>query len=124
MSARRIAWLGIATPHHGEMARFLRDALDLQIVFEHDTTAELSLTGGDRVQVFGPGHPYYELFREHARGPVPLFEVDDVERARAALLEAGVRLLGGVESDDEWAWIDFVGPDGNLYEVASRRRRE
>jgi catechol 2,3-dioxygenase-like lactoylglutathione lyase family enzyme len=119
MRARRLAWLGIATPRHREMTRFLRDVLGMQLEFETETTAELAFAAGDRVQVFGPGHRYYDFFRENAAGPVALFEVDDVHEAKAELERAGVELVGHVESDDDWAWLNFRGPDGHLYEVAS-----
>jgi hypothetical protein len=79
MQVRRLCWLGIRTDDYEPMVRFLRDVLELTVEFEEETTAELSLASGERVQVFAPGHPNYDLF---ATGPVPLFEVDDVHAAR------------------------------------------
>lgn len=99
-----------------------RDILGLRIEFEHETTVELAAERGDRVQVFGPGDPYYDFFRAHAAGPVALFEVDDVDAARRELEAAGIELVGPAEQDAEWTWIHFRGPDGNLYELASPRR--
>lgn len=78
----------------------------------------LAVPGGDRVQVFGPGHPYFERFQ--GSGPVPLFEVDDVDLARRELEAAGIEVLGPTESDDMWRWINVRGPDGNRYELGSR----
>ena len=105
------------------MVAFLRDTLGMDVEFERATTAELSLANGDRVQLFAPGDPYHELFRSHGRGPVALFEVNDVGEARRELEDAGVEIVGSVESDDSWEWVNFVAPDGNLYELASRRKR-
>lgn len=116
-----LRWLGVGTAEYERMVAFLRDVMGMPVEFERATTAELSLPSGDRVQVFAPGDPYYELFGRHARGPVALFEVDDVHAARTELEEAGVELIGSIERDDTWEWTNFLAPDGNLYELASRR---
>jgi catechol 2,3-dioxygenase-like lactoylglutathione lyase family enzyme len=118
---KRLCWLGVGTAEYERMVAFLRDVLGMRVEFERVTTTELSLPSDDRVQVFGPGDPYYELFERHAPGPVALFEVDDVHAARRELEEAGIELVGPIEGDDAWEWTNFVAPDGNLYELASRR---
>jgi hypothetical protein len=56
------------------------------------------------------------------RGPVPLFEVDDAGQAAAEMAAAGAEVVGSPDSDADWTWIHVRGPDGNLYEFASRRR--
>ena len=106
------------------MVSFLRDGLGLAVEFEEEATAELSLVNGDRVQVFGPGHRYHELFAAQATGPVPLFEVDDVHAAVRELEGTGAELVGPIEHDSHWEWANFRAPDGNLYEVASMRSAE
>jgi catechol 2,3-dioxygenase-like lactoylglutathione lyase family enzyme len=116
MKVRGLRWVGMPAPEYDEMLRFLRDVLGLRTVFEQEATAELESENGDRIQIFGPGHPYFERFE----GPVPLFEVDDVREARAELERAGFP-VGPIEGDDEWEWIDVRPPDGNLYELGSRR---
>jgi hypothetical protein len=68
-----------------------------------------------------PGDPYFEFFTENTAGPVPLFEVDDVHGARTELVEAGVEIVGEMGRDSRWEWLHFRGPDGNLYELGSRR---
>jgi len=115
-----IRWLGVATSEHEQMVRFFRDVMGLRLEFEEPGTAELSLPSGDRVQVFGPGHPTFDLFGEHATGPVALFEVDDLSAARAELTAAGIELVGEPGRDRAWEWLNFRAPDGNLYELASR----
>jgi catechol 2,3-dioxygenase-like lactoylglutathione lyase family enzyme len=120
MRVLRLCWLGIPAEDYDGMVGLLRDVLGLDVEFERATSAELSLPSGDRVQVFGPGDPYFEFFREHARGPVALFEVDDLRQARADLAAAGIELIGELERDSEWEWLHFRGPDGNLYELAER----
>src|SRR5207248_4815729 len=101
-------------------ARFARDVLGLQVSFEEAATIELETANGDALQVFGPGHEYFDFFRAHARGPVPLLEVDDVVTARCELDAAGIEVLGRPRRDSRWTWIDVRARDGNLYELASR----
>jgi catechol 2,3-dioxygenase-like lactoylglutathione lyase family enzyme len=120
MKVLGIRWVGVRADGYDAMVGFLRDVLGLQVAFEEDATAELSLANDDRVQVFGPGHRYYELFGACGGGPVPLFEVDDLEAARAELVAAGIEVIGEIERDGSWQWLNFRGPDGKLYELASR----
>ena len=102
------------------MVRLLTEVMGLRVAFADATTTELSLPNDDRVQVFGPGDPYSDFFAKHARGPVALFEVDDVRGARAELVAAGIQVIGEIERDTSWEWLNFLGPDGNLYELATR----
>jgi hypothetical protein len=79
------------------MVKFLNETMGMRSEFEESGTTELSFANGDRLQVFAPGHPYYEFFGTHASGPVPLFEVTDVFAAREELEAKGVELVGTVE---------------------------
>jgi hypothetical protein len=121
MRVLRLAWLGIATEEREAMAAFLRDNLGLKVEFDEPQSVELSTASDDRVQVFGPGHRYFDLFTARARGPVALFEVGDVAAARQELERAGTELIGELESDSAWEWFSFRAPDGNLYALAARR---
>jgi catechol 2,3-dioxygenase-like lactoylglutathione lyase family enzyme len=105
------------------MVGFLRDALGMRVELDEPSTTELSFANGDRIQVFGPGHEYERFFGAHATGPVALFEVDDIDAGRAALDAAGVEVVGDVESDANWAWVNFRAPDANLYAIGSRLSR-
>jgi catechol 2,3-dioxygenase-like lactoylglutathione lyase family enzyme len=120
VEVKNVRWVGIRTDRYDEMVAFLRDVLGLRTRFEEPTTVELETSEGDQVQVMAPGDPYYEFFGAHARGPVPLFEVDDVHAARRELEAAGVEIIGATERDSSWEWIHVRAPDGNLYELASR----
>jgi hypothetical protein len=121
MRVLRLCWLGIPAEQYEPMVRLLRDIMGLRVEFEQPTTMELSLSSGDRVQVFAPGDPYFAFFSEQASGPVALFEVDDVQGAESELIAAGIEVVGPIERDSSWQWLHFRGPDGNLYELASRR---
>jgi catechol 2,3-dioxygenase-like lactoylglutathione lyase family enzyme len=112
--------VGIRTDHYEAMVGFLRDILGLEVNFEEPTTVEFTTSEGDEIQVMAPGDRYYDFFGEHANGPVPLFEVDDVHAARRELEAAGVEVVGATAHDSAWEWIHVRAPDGNLYEFASR----
>jgi catechol 2,3-dioxygenase-like lactoylglutathione lyase family enzyme len=120
MKVLNVRWVGIRTDRYDEMVSFLRDVLGLQTNFEEPTTVEFETSEGDEIQVMAPGDPYYDFFGEHASGPVPLFEVDDVGSARRELEEAGIEIVGPPGRDTNWEWLHFRAPDGNLYELASR----
>jgi catechol 2,3-dioxygenase-like lactoylglutathione lyase family enzyme len=120
MHLRRLAWLGVRASEYEKTVRFFRNVMGMNVEFDGPTTTELSLPNGDRVQIFSPGDRFYDHFGKEATGPVALFEVDDVHRARAELEAAGIELVGPVESDGVWRWIAVRAPDGNLYEFASR----
>jgi catechol 2,3-dioxygenase-like lactoylglutathione lyase family enzyme len=115
--------LGIPAREYEPMVHLLRDTMGLRVEFEEPTTTELSLPSGDRVQVFAPGDPYFDFFGTHASGPAALFEVDAIRAAHAELVAAGVEIVGAIEQDSNWEWLHFRAPDGNLYELASRRLR-
>ena len=120
MEVLNVRWVGVKTDRYEAMVGFLRDVLGLRVNFEEPTTVEFTTSEGDQIQVMAPGDPYYEFFSEHATGPVPLFEVDDVVAARGELEVAGIELVGTSGRDSEWQWIHVRAPDGNLYELASR----
>jgi catechol 2,3-dioxygenase-like lactoylglutathione lyase family enzyme len=122
VKVRNVRWVGVRTDRYDAMVRFLRDVLGLRPGFEEPTTIEFETSEGDRIQVMAPGDPYYDFFGEHASGPVPLFEVDDVRAARGELEAAGIEIVGEPGRDSRWEWIHVRAPDGNLYELASRLR--
>ena len=124
MRVLRLAWLGIPTPRYEAMVPLFRDVMGMRVQFAEETTVELSLPNDDRVQLFAPGHPYFGFFGSHAKGPVPLFEVEDVREARAELAARDIEVIGDIESDASWNWIHVRAPDGNLYELASQRRSQ
>ena len=117
MRVRRLAWLGVPTAEYDATVAFFERVLGLRVEFRSETSTELSTETDDRVQVFAPGDRYSEVFGGR---PVGLFEVDDVRSAARELDEAGVELLGELESDGRWTWINVRGPDGNVYELGSR----
>jgi catechol 2,3-dioxygenase-like lactoylglutathione lyase family enzyme len=122
MEVRSIRWIGVGTDAYDATVALFGDILGMERRFAEPDTVEFQTAEGDAVQVMAPGHPYHGFFDRHASGPVPLLEVDDLDAARARLEAAGIEILGPVGRDREWEWINFRGPDGNLYELGARRR--
>jgi catechol 2,3-dioxygenase-like lactoylglutathione lyase family enzyme len=120
MQVRNIRWVGVPTRNYHAMVTFLQQVLALRLNFSEPTTTEFSASEGDEFQVMAPGDAYFDFFTEHAAGPVPLFEVDDVHAARRELEQAGIEVIGATSLDSRWEWVHFRAPDGNLYELASR----
>jgi catechol 2,3-dioxygenase-like lactoylglutathione lyase family enzyme len=120
MEVRNIRWVGVPAQNYDAMVAFARDVLGLRVNFQEPTTVEFCTVEGDEIQIMAPGDAYYDFFTEHASGPAPLFEVDDVHLARRKLEEAGIEVIGATGRDSRWEWIHFRAPDGNLYELASR----
>lgn len=52
------------------------------MAFDARNTVELTAGKGDRIQLFGPGHRYFEFYRNHGARIVPLLELDDLDQAK------------------------------------------
>ena len=120
MQVRNVRWIGVSAENYAAMRELLERVMGLRPNFDEATTVELVTSEGDEIQLMAPGDPYFDFFRDHAHGPVPLFEVDDVHAARAELEAAGIEIIGPLGHDSRWEWVHFRAPDGNLYELASR----
>jgi catechol 2,3-dioxygenase-like lactoylglutathione lyase family enzyme len=116
-----LVWVGVATAQYPAAVEFFSTVLGLRVEFDEGTTVELSTANGDRVQLFAPGDEYFEFFCDVGARVVPLFEVDNLDLARAELDRAGVEVIGEPRSDSTWRWIHLRGPDGNVYTLAERR---
>ena len=51
------------------------------------------------------------------RGPVVGLVVDDFDRARAAMIDAGIEFIGELQREGGSAWNHYRAPDGNVYEI-------
>ena len=111
MDVKALVWLGVPVDDVAAAVGFFAETLALDMVFEEADTVELSAANGDKIQLFGPGHRYFDLCGGHGAAMLPLFEVADVDQARAALAGGGVELLGAIESDAAWRWFLARGPD-------------
>ena len=122
MKIKGLVWLGIPADDFASSTRFFTATLGMDVAFDEPDTMELACENDDRVQLFGPGHRYFALFRSHGARVVPLFEVDDLDQAREALTRSGAQILGDLESDGNWTWLTFKDPSGNLHCLGTRDR--
>lgn len=115
-----LVWLGIPADDYAGAVRFFAETLGLDVAFDEAGTTELSAANDDRIQVFGPGHRYFQFYRDCGASIVPLFEVDNLDEARAELARSAVEVFGEPESDGVWTWLTFSAPDGNIYSLGAR----
>jgi predicted enzyme related to lactoylglutathione lyase len=120
MRVKGLVWLGIPADDYAGAVRLFTQTLGMDVTFDEAGTMELSAENDDRVQVFGPGHRYFQFYRECGASIVPLFEVDDLGQARAELARSGAEVLGDIESDAVWEWLTFRAPGGNIYSLGAR----
>jgi predicted enzyme related to lactoylglutathione lyase len=120
MRVKALVWLGIPVDDCAGAGAFFARTLGLEVAFDEPDTVELAAANDDRIQLFGPGHRYFELFRSHGAAVVPLFEVEDLDQARAELMRSGAEIVAGPESNAVWTWLTFRGPGGNIYSRGAR----
>jgi hypothetical protein len=85
VQVRNVRWIGVSTENYPAMRELFETVMGLRPNFDEATTVEFATSEGDEIQLMAPGDPYFDFFREHAHGPVPLFEVDDVHSARCRI---------------------------------------
>ena len=122
MKVKGLVWLGIPADNYAAAIRFFTQTLGLEAAFDEANTIELSAENDDRIQLFGPGHRYFEFYRNRGASIVPLFEVDNLNQARDELAQDGAEIIGEPEFDGVWTWLTFRAPDGNIYSLGARRR--
>jgi catechol 2,3-dioxygenase-like lactoylglutathione lyase family enzyme len=120
MKVKGLVWLGIPVGDYASAARFFTQTLGMEVAFDEAGTMELSAENDDRVQVFGPGHHFFQFCRDRGASIVPLFEVDNLDQAGAELTRSGVEVFGEAQSDGVWEWLTFRAPDGNIYSLGAR----
>jgi catechol 2,3-dioxygenase-like lactoylglutathione lyase family enzyme len=115
MNVIKLAWVGTRTTNDQATVAFFRDVLGLPVGLELPGFWMMRLPDGGKVEVFGPET---DMNRHFTTGPVAGFLVDDVFAATEELRAAGTEIVLAPELD-EWgnAWVHFVAPDGNLYEL-------
>jgi len=120
MRIKGLVWLGIPADNYGAVVQFFTQTLGFEVAFDDAGTVELTAENDDRVQLFGPGHRYFEFYRSRGASIVPLFEVDDLDQARDELAGGGAEIVGEPESDGVWTWLTFRAPDGNIHSLGAR----
>jgi hypothetical protein len=89
---------------------------------EEEDFIVFKLPDGSKVEVFGPSDQEHV----HFTCPVAGFEVDDLEAGRERLEAGGAEFIGPIQRWEPTgeAWSHFRAPDGNVYELTQRGRRE
>ena len=121
MEIQGYSWAGTSTGDFAASTKFFGEVLGLPTLMTDEARqiAIFRLPSGQLFEVFGPTSDYFKLMRT----PTIAFDVDDVEQARADLLDKGVEFVTEIEQGLEGvAWCYFSGPDGFLYEIWQRPR--
>lgn len=116
MDANGLVWAGTRTENFDESVKFFRQVMGLELDNEQPGFASFKLPSGDKFEVFGPKDRDHSFF---TTGPVIGFGVGDVDSARSELESAGVEFLAPTQSEGDYSWAHFRGPDGNVYEIGS-----
>jgi catechol 2,3-dioxygenase-like lactoylglutathione lyase family enzyme len=116
MDVTGITWAGTRTERFEETVRFFRDIMGIEPAGAGGGFASLRMKSGAKMEIFGPDDPDHDFM---TTGPVVGFGVTDVEAARAELERAGIEFIGSTQSEGEYRWAHFRGPDGNVYEITS-----
>ncbi len=115
MHVKGLSWMGVKTAKFDELSHFFRQVLGLSAIQEEQDFVVFQLPNKDLVEIFGPDGPDTDFEPD---SPVCGFLVEDIEQARQELLQAGVELLGPLQRmPDGYAWQNFRGPNGSVYEL-------
>jgi predicted enzyme related to lactoylglutathione lyase len=117
-----LSWVGVRTERYSEVRAFYREGLGLEVDHEDKDFVVFKLPDGGKVEVFGPSDQDHTHFDT---GPVPGFDVDDIEAAREQLESRGAEFIGPIQRWEPTgeAWSHFRGPDGNVYELTQKGER-
>jgi catechol 2,3-dioxygenase-like lactoylglutathione lyase family enzyme len=118
LGIRGVGFVGLRTERFEETVALYRDIFGLEIIHEGPGACWFRLGPEAQLHVYGPPEEEHLFF---GSGVVVGFLVEDTVEARRQLEAAGIAFLSVTETADGTAWSHFRGPDGNVYEVISRR---
>jgi predicted enzyme related to lactoylglutathione lyase len=117
MRVTDISWIGILAEDYQVAVRFCSEALGLALESQDEAkvVALFRLPSGQLLEIYGPSNRARKEKYKHYAGPVPGFEVGDVEATRREMIVRGVTFITGVESTPEGdRWSHFQGYAGLL----------
>src|SRR5207247_2452341 len=112
-------WLGVVVDDLEVQRRFYRDCLGFTEIGAGDGWVHFDMGFPNIFELLQrtPDEPEYDRVRFQ-----PGFAVEDIEAARAALIERGVEAIseidGGPESNGYWCY--FRDAEGNVFEISER----
>ena len=111
------AWIGVVAEDLDAQAAFYRDVLGFRQTAAGEDYVQFEFEGRTFEILARSGLPQYDARRVQVG-----FEVDDIERARAELIAAGVEPISGIEGEasDVNRWAYFRDPEGNVFEITER----
>jgi catechol 2,3-dioxygenase-like lactoylglutathione lyase family enzyme len=115
MSVVKVDFVGLRTARLGEMVALFRDVLEVPVIRETKDLVGFRLADDTILEIYGQGDAFHAFF---STGPVVAFRVDDFDKARSALLSAGVRFIGEVQHAGGHSWQHFHAPDGVILELS------
>lgn len=96
-------------------ARFYRDALGLNLAFtDGDRWAQMK-AGTAKVGISSAAEAGL-----HAGGAIPVFEIDDIDQTRAAVLAGGGEVKGERDMGSHGYALTVRDPDGNIIQLIKR----
>lgn len=113
MKVKGFSWVGVASDDFPKTLAFFTEVLGLTIEATGDDQALLNVAAGQQLEIFGREGPGKSLNRH----PTIAFEVDDVELAKAALIQGGAEIMGDIGRWNGHEWLYFRTPDGHIFEV-------
>lgn len=113
-----IAWLGIRTAQASALRTLFGDVMGMSVIRDDPGAAWFRLGDGVRVDVYSHNDDWHAFF---GTAPAIGFLVDDAAAARAELEAVGMTFLTNTQRHGGEVWAHFRGPDGNIYEILSRR---
>ena len=113
-------WIGVVADDLHAQAAFYRDVLGFRLVATGSDWVEFDL-GGRTLEILERSSlPQYDARRVQVG-----FEVDDIELVRRQLLAARVEAVSDIEGEGSRSrWAYFRDPEGNVFEIKERERRE
>jgi catechol-2,3-dioxygenase len=102
------------TAHLAEMTAFYRDVVGLQVAGREDGWVDFNAGACGLALHAGPS-------KVGSRSPKIVFHATDVAAARTALIKRGLTHAGPVKSTGSFDLCDCKDPDGNAFQLSSRR---
>ena len=113
IKVKGFSWVGVATDDFPRTLDFFTRVLGLTIEASGDDQALLNVVPGQQLEIFGREGRGKSL----NRNPTIAFEVDDIEEAKASLIEGGADIIGDIGRWNGHEWLYFRTPDGHIFEV-------